>query len=345
MSKPFFSKSMLRTDPNGNYEAFSGADRVSAYEDRIQIGKLQIPYSDLIELRLFDNVLHIVFATPDGRRNERYFKYDSFLPGRDRKLLNELLSRVTAIMEANPAARHAGAASPQPSATASQPSNKGILPAPKVASIAEPLRGAEPMGETRGRHSVGVFSSIISFPPICPTCCAPAETIMTIPRPSGTMSMESSNWLVPVCDQHRHKTAAIYAQQRKSPADPWVFSFADPSYASDFLDLNDTPIESRESPDALDSPLYKKLESGVRYVAFQYAIGMIYVSLSQTSPVYEIKPNGGTLLRSLPYSFLSLLLGWWSFPVGPIFTISALVRNTRGGIDLTEAVRATMLGK
>jgi hypothetical protein len=34
----------------------------------------------------------------------------------------------------------------------------------------------------------------------------------------------------------------------------------------------------------------------------------------------------------LPYSFGTLLLGWWGIPWGPVFTVQAIVRNFRGGV-------------
>jgi hypothetical protein len=34
----------------------------------------------------------------------------------------------------------------------------------------------------------------------------------------------------------------------------------------------------------------------------------------------------------LPYSFGTLLLGWWGIPWGPVFTVQAIARNLRGGV-------------
>jgi hypothetical protein len=34
----------------------------------------------------------------------------------------------------------------------------------------------------------------------------------------------------------------------------------------------------------------------------------------------------------LPYSFGTLLLGWWGIPWGPIYTVQAIFRNFRGGV-------------
>ena len=34
----------------------------------------------------------------------------------------------------------------------------------------------------------------------------------------------------------------------------------------------------------------------------------------------------------LPYSFGTLLLGWWGIPWGPVYTVQAIARNFRGGV-------------
>jgi hypothetical protein len=42
--------------------------------------------------------------------------------------------------------------------------------------------------------------------------------------------------------------------------------------------------------------------------------------------------------RSFGFSLISLVLGWWGFPWGPIYTISSLVTNLGGGKDVTSEV-------
>jgi hypothetical protein len=44
------------------------------------------------------------------------------------------------------------------------------------------------------------------------------------------------------------------------------------------------------------------------------------------------------------YSLISLFAGWWGIPAGPIWTVVTIIRNTRGGIDLTPAVEAVVCG-
>jgi hypothetical protein len=40
----------------------------------------------------------------------------------------------------------------------------------------------------------------------------------------------------------------------------------------------------------------------------------------------------------LPYSFGTLLLGWWGIPWGPIYTVQSINRNFRGGVVQGHAI-------
>ncbi len=39
-----------------------------------------------------------------------------------------------------------------------------------------------------------------------------------------------------------------------------------------------------------------------------------------------------SIISGLHYSLVSLLVGWWGIPFGPIFTVQAVYRNFRGGV-------------
>lgn len=354
MSKPFFSVTMLRTDPAGHHQAFSGTDRVSAYDDRFEIGKLKVPYEDVVEIRLYDKVLHIVHITPEGRRMERYFTYESFLPGKDRKALQALVERVSAILKkvkprstppgaASHTGKEAGATTKSQVSRGSANQKAGAAPG-QAASSLNRARGAEAMGEVNGRQEVAVFTSLIAFPAICPSCGAPAETVLALTQPAGALSMESTRWMIPVCHKHRKMGGSVVAKPRKSPTDPWVFRCKLPEYALALLNLNDPLFEERDYSQTMQSPLFQKIQNGTRFFSYRFAVGAIIFASLQTSPVFEVKPGKGTVLDSIPYSFLSLLLGWWSIPSGPIFTITALTVNFRGGIDVTDHVKGCLTG-
>lgn len=73
---------------------------------------------------------------------------------------------------------------------------------------------------------------------------------------------------------------------------------------------------------------------GARIVVFEYCISLIFVTFKRTSFGYLIQPHQGTFTKALPYILISLFLGWWGFPWGPIYTISSIFKNLFGGIDV-----------
>lgn len=81
-----------------------------------------------------------------------------------------------------------------------------------------------------------------------------------------------------------------------------------------------------------------EVELGARFVAFQYCISVFIMSFRRSSDVYFIRAGESTLARSLGFTVVSLLFGWWGIPWGPIFTIQSLFINLRGGRDLTPSV-------
>src|SRR5262249_59896189 len=76
--KAYFSKKLLCTAPDGTYSSFGGSKKISAYSDRIQIGKESVPYNRIIEIKNLGTVLHIIYVDPSGKRIENYFRNDTF---------------------------------------------------------------------------------------------------------------------------------------------------------------------------------------------------------------------------------------------------------------------------
>jgi hypothetical protein len=44
------------------------------------------------------------------------------------------------------------------------------------------------------------------------------------------------------------------------------------------------------------------------------------------------------VLRGLPWSLLTAVLGWWAIPAGPVFTVQCLAINLRGGTDVSPDI-------
>ena len=91
-----------------------------------------------------------------------------------------------------------------------------------------------------------------------------------------------------------------------------------------------------------DAELTDALPSGGRFVVYKYCMSFIVITLTQGSGIYFIRPGESAVLRGLPYTLLSLVLGWWGFPFGPIFTLVCFFTNFAGGSDVTNEVCGAM---
>ena len=81
-----------------------------------------------------------------------------------------------------------------------------------------------------------------------------------------------------------------------------------------------------------------ELERGGKFVIFEYCISIIVMTFRRSTNVYFIKEGQGTTGRSIGFTLISLILGWWGIPWGPIYTIGSLITNLGGGKDVTDEV-------
>jgi hypothetical protein len=85
-----------------------------------------------------------------------------------------------------------------------------------------------------------------------------------------------------------------------------------------------------------DEQIRQELRNDARLVCFQYVISVIFMTSSTPSAVYLIRKDKSYFFTSLGYSIASLALGLWGVPWGPIYTVGAIIKNARGGLDLTD---------
>ena len=78
-----------------------------------------------------------------------------------------------------------------------------------------------------------------------------------------------------------------------------------------------------------------ELRNGAKFVVYHYCVSIIVWSFFRTSQVHFIRSNESAVWKGMKYTLLSLLLGWWGVPFGPIFTIIAIVINLFGGRNMT----------
>jgi len=84
--------------------------------------------------------------------------------------------------------------------------------------------------------------------------------------------------------------------------------------------------------------LQQEVERGGKFVIYQYCISALIVTFKRPSDIYFIRPGQNAVVKGLPFTLLSLFLGWWGIPWGPIYTIGSFVTNFGGGKDVTLQV-------
>ncbi len=88
--------------------------------------------------------------------------------------------------------------------------------------------------------------------------------------------------------------------------------------------------------------LAREMDRGGRFVTFSYCVSIVLMTFKRPSKIFFIRAGEGTFGKSLPYTLLTLVVGWWGFPWGPIYTVWALVANLGGGTDVTDEVIASL---
>ena len=86
------------------------------------------------------------------------------------------------------------------------------------------------------------------------------------------------------------------------------------------------------------SEIKNLISKGAKFVVFPYTISIIVMTLRRNSSIYFIRPDENSFKYSFGHFGINLLLGWWGFPWGPIYTLGALFKHIGGGKDLTQAV-------
>ena len=82
----------------------------------------------------------------------------------------------------------------------------------------------------------------------------------------------------------------------------------------------------------------QELSHGAKFVMYQYTISVILMTFKRSSDIYFVRPHQSGAMVGLPFTLMSMVLGWWGFPWGPIYTIGSLYNNLSGGKDITKDV-------
>ena len=89
--------------------------------------------------------------------------------------------------------------------------------------------------------------------------------------------------------------------------------------------------------------LQQELAQGAKFVIYQYCISLLVITFRRSSDIYFIRHEENAIVKGIPFILLSLVLGWWGIPWGPIYTIQSLWVNFNGGKDVTKEVIASMM--
>jgi hypothetical protein len=90
--------------------------------------------------------------------------------------------------------------------------------------------------------------------------------------------------------------------------------------------------------------LQMEVNKGGRFIYYAFTISLIIVTFKLTSGVYLLRAGKNAVTKGLPYSFLSLLFGWWGIPWGPRHTVASIRTNLQGGKNVTDEVMSVVAG-
>jgi len=88
--------------------------------------------------------------------------------------------------------------------------------------------------------------------------------------------------------------------------------------------------------------LNAELQRGAKFVLYQYCISVVVMTFKRGTDVYFIKSDENAVTKGLGWTFLTLFLGWWGIPWGPIYTVGSLITNFDGGKDVTSEILAAI---
>lgn len=94
-------------------------------------------------------------------------------------------------------------------------------------------------------------------------------------------------------------------------------------------------MKIRGGEDLSETQITNELRTGSKLIVYQYCISVGIMTFNRRSAIYLIKNDESTLIKGLKYSLISFIFGWWGVPFGPIYTVSSISTNFKGGNDVT----------
>lgn len=88
--------------------------------------------------------------------------------------------------------------------------------------------------------------------------------------------------------------------------------------------------------------LIAERQRGGRFVRYEFALSIFVMTWRTKSKPHFIPHDRNAVVAGLPYVLLSLIVGWWGFPWGPIYTIGSIFTNLTGGDDVSQEIRRVL---
>lgn len=316
--KPFFSQRLIPCAPDGEYSDFTFRRRVTLDRDGIHLGKTLIDPAYVEEVLSYGPVLKVRYGTSAGTPAESYFLYRTFLSKKAARALRAAVATATASWSGRRGSALRSVPVSAPSITVTH-------------TEAETRR-------TGQRIHVTLASAKAAFPPVCPVCVGSVAHVAALHVSAG--GNERGMWLVPVCGAH-DILDAIRLERWRANATEIAFSFSNADYARQFCRIND---RRDQPPRWHESAARLELAQGLRFVTYSYVVSAVYVSVVLHSRVFALGNAQSRLLPGLRYSLLTLCTGWWALP-GLFLSIGAIIRNCRGGLDVTDRAMRALAGE
>ena len=90
------------------------------------------------------------------------------------------------------------------------------------------------------------------------------------------------------------------------------------------------------------SDINRELERGGKFVIYQYCVSIVVLTFKRSSNIYFLRTGESGFSKSIIFTLISLIFGWWGIPWGPIYTIGSLITNLGGGKNITKEVIASL---
>ena len=68
-----------------------------------------------------------------------------------------------------------------------------------------------------------------------------------------------------------------------------------------------------------------ELNRGGKFVVYRYCFSALVITVMQGTDIYFVRADESRVRKGLPWTLLTLLVGWWGIPWGPIRTVHSLV--------------------